>query len=43
MHIWRYPKPMFPTIPGTDTNVTPDRQEPIIAMATFHQAVDRVA
>jgi hypothetical protein len=30
-------------MPGTDTRVTPDRQLPIMAMATFHQAVDRVA
>ena len=30
-------------MPGTDTKVTPEKQEPIMASATIHQLVERVA
>ena len=30
-------------MPGTETKVTPEKQEPIIAIATFHHAVERDA
>lgn len=35
--ICRYPKLLEATMPGTDTYVTPDMLEPIIAKATTYQ------
>ena len=43
MTTWKYPKALnewpakSPTVPGTDTNVTPDREVPIIPNATSIQ------
>ena len=34
--------PLTPTIPGTETKVTPDMQDPIMAKATTHQLVLRL-
>ena len=34
MTTWKYAKPAPPTVPGTLTNVTPDKEVPIIPNAT---------
>jgi len=36
--ICKYEKLLTPTMPGTDTKVTPDMLEPIMAKATTYQA-----
>ena len=36
MHIWRYPNPLVATMPGTETNVTPDIGAPIMASAAMY-------
>jgi hypothetical protein len=37
MTTWKYPNAPDPTVPGTETNVTPDNEVPIIPNATSIQ------
>src|SRR5688572_2293406 len=40
---WKYPKPMLPTLPGTEINVTPDSDDPIMPKATRYHGDCRFA
>ena len=40
---WKYEKLLFPTSPGTEINVTPEREVPIIPNATKNQGEDLFA